>query len=62
MGDLVFVNVQMEPDLREMLEKMAAQDQRSRSGMVRWLIISEWDRRMDNPENAESIRIENTTD
>jgi len=47
MSEKVFVNVQMEADIKDALDEMAAQDQRSNSAMIRWLILSEWDRRND---------------
>lgn len=47
MSDKVFVNVQMEADLKDALDEMAAQDQRSNSAMIRWLILNEWWRRND---------------
>lgn len=47
MKDKVFVNVQMEPEIKDALEEMANQDERSRSALVRWLIVNEWNRRND---------------
>lgn len=47
MKDKVFVNVQMEPEIKDVLEEMANQDERSRSALVRWLIVNEWNRRND---------------
>ena len=47
MSDKVFVNVQMEADIKNYLDDMAAEDQRSNSAMIRWLILNEWQRRND---------------
>ena len=45
MNDKVWVNVQMEADIKDVLDEMAAEDLRSNSAMIRWLILSEWNRR-----------------
>ena len=47
MNDKVWVNVQMEADIKEVLDEMAAEDLRSNSAMIRWLIMNEWNRRND---------------
>lgn len=47
MSDKVFVNVQMEADIKNYLDEMAVEDQRSNSAMIRWLILNEWQRRND---------------
>lgn len=39
------VNVQMDADLARKLDEMRAQDDRTRSSFMRWLIQQEWDRR-----------------
>ena len=47
MNDKVWVNVQMESEIKQVLDDMAAEDMRSNSAMIRWLILNEWQRRND---------------
>ncbi len=44
---LFWVNTQMDQETKEKLESMAEADARSRSNMIRWLILNEWDKRND---------------
>lgn len=44
---LSWVNTQMDQETKEKLESMADTDARSRSNMIRWLILNEWDKRND---------------